>query len=281
MEPHVNQPGGPYRASLHPAVAGREHELRRLTDAVRRLVAATVEHVAPAAATDALAAEVEALAGRLEGHVPTPLPPRYLHPDDLPPDDRHAHDGSQFDYVVGLYNPVALPVRMEIVDGRAVGTAVFTTPYEGPPGCVHGGVLAACFDQVFVLASMADGTGGPTVHLELDFRRPTPLRRVVTFEAWVTAGGPADPRRGPRAPRGPGVRRGPGHLRGARSRRCGALARPVTPGQGQFTAVSTRFTMAAFGRMVPGAGSWLVTTEPATPSSQATRPETTTCSAAP
>jgi acyl-coenzyme A thioesterase PaaI-like protein len=149
------------------------------------LAAATVEHVAPAAETAALAADVEALAARLEALVPDPLPPRYIHPDRLPPGERHAHDGSQFDYVIGLYNPVALPVQMEIEDGRAVGRAVFTTPYEGPPGCVHGAVLAACFDQVFVLAAMASGTGGPTVQLVLDFRRPTPLRRPVTFEAWV------------------------------------------------------------------------------------------------
>jgi acyl-coenzyme A thioesterase PaaI-like protein len=185
MEPHLNQPGGPYRASIHPAAVGRERELRRLADAVRRLGAATVEHVASAADTEVLAIEVEALAARLEAHVPDPLPPRYIHPDRLPEGERHAHDGSQFDYVIGLYNPLALPVRMEVQDGRAVGRAVFTTPYEGPPGCVHGAVLAACFDQVFVLATMETGQGGPTVRLELDFRRPTPLRRPVTFEAWV------------------------------------------------------------------------------------------------
>ena len=185
MEPHLNQPGGPYRASVHPAGAGRERELRRLADAVRRLAAATVEHIAPGGETDALAAEVEALAARLEAHVPQPVPPRYIHPDLLPPDQRHPHDGSQFDYVIGLYNPLALPVQMSFEDGRAVGRALFTTPYEGPPGCVHGAVLAACFDQVFVLATMATGTGGPTVQLEMSFRRPTPLRRPVVFEAWV------------------------------------------------------------------------------------------------
>jgi acyl-coenzyme A thioesterase PaaI-like protein len=185
MDAHVNQPGGPFRASVHPAAVGRERELRRLTDAVRRLAAATVEHVAPADETADLAADVEALAARLEAHVPETVPPRYVHPDLLPPDDRHAHDGSQFDYVIGLYNPLALPVEMEVTADRAVGRATFTTPYEGPPGCVHGAVLAACFDQVFVLATTTIGTGGPTVRLEMDFLRPTPLRREVVFEAWV------------------------------------------------------------------------------------------------
>jgi acyl-coenzyme A thioesterase PaaI-like protein len=185
MDPHLNQPGGPFRESVHPAAVGRERELRRLTDAVRRLVAATVEHVAPPGETDALAADVEALAARLEARVPDRLPPRYVHPDLLPPGERHPHDGSQFDFVIGLYNPLALPVEMALEDGRAVGRAVFTTPYEGPPGCVHGAVLAACFDQVFVIAAMATGTGGPTAELNLRFRRPTPLRVPVTFEAWV------------------------------------------------------------------------------------------------
>lgn len=161
-------------------------ELRRLADAVRRLNELTCVHVADAAETASLAVAVEAVKARLAATVPVPLPARYLHPDLLDAEERHPHDGSLFDFVIGLYNPLALPVEMEWGDdGRALGRARFTRPYEGPPGCVHGAVIAACFDQVMVLAMMATGKGGPTVHLSYDFKRPTPLDRQVVFEAWA------------------------------------------------------------------------------------------------
>jgi acyl-coenzyme A thioesterase PaaI-like protein len=71
-------------------------------------------------------------------------------------------------------------------DPRAVATATFGTAYEGPPGCLHGAVIAAAFDQVLNIANLMSGAAGPTARLELRYRRPTPLHRSVRFEAWVT-----------------------------------------------------------------------------------------------
>ena len=180
---HINQEGGAFRASAHDAVAGRERELRSLADAVRRLTAAVVTNTAPAEETASLAEAVGELADRLEAHVPDSPPPRYSggeHPEDLEP-----HDVFPYDPVLGLYSPLALPVEMTYRDGRAIGEAYFTTPYEGPPGCVHGAVLAGVFDQVFNVANILGGTAGPTTHLSLRYRRPTPLHAPLVFEAWV------------------------------------------------------------------------------------------------
>jgi acyl-CoA thioesterase FadM len=74
---------------------------------------------------------------------------------------------------------------MEYIDNRAIGRAHFTTPYEGPPGCVHGAVLAGVFDQVFNVANILGATAGPTVSLELKYKKPTPLFEDLVFEAWV------------------------------------------------------------------------------------------------
>ena len=63
--------------------------------------------------------------------------------------------------------------------------ARFTTPYEGPPGCVHGAVIAGAFDQVFNIANLMSGTAGPTAELTLRYRNPTPLHREVVFEAQI------------------------------------------------------------------------------------------------
>lgn len=181
MAPHLNQPGGRFRASLHENVAGRERELRAMADAVRRLVRVVTSNTADAAATAAAAERIADLARDLEGLVPDVPPPRYggLGPPEEP------HDVFPYDPVLGLYNPLALPVEMEWRPPRAVGRARFDTPYEGPPGCVHGAVLAGAFDQVFNVANLLSGAAGPTATLQLDFHRPTPLGAELVFEAWV------------------------------------------------------------------------------------------------
>ena len=89
--------------------------------------------------------------------------------------------------MLGPYNPLALPIEMEWQPPRALGRARFDTPYEGPPGCVHGAVLAAAFDQVINVANILSGSAGPTASLTLDYKRPTPLGAPLEFEAWVEA----------------------------------------------------------------------------------------------
>lgn len=49
--------------------------------------------------------------------------------------------------LIGLANPIAPPLTLTVDDDRVVrGTAVFGTAYEGPPGHLHGGIVAAAFD---------------------------------------------------------------------------------------------------------------------------------------
>jgi hypothetical protein len=187
--PHLNQPGGRVRESLHPAARGRERELRALADSVRRLIEIAVTNVATAEWTAGAAADVDALADRLAAQVPAEPFPRYA---GKPAADRDPHDFFQFDCMLGLYNPIALPVEMEWQPPRAVGRARFGTPYEGPPGCVHGAILAGVFDQVFNVANLMGDVAGPTVELTLRYKKPTPLHAPLVFEAWVES---ADERR--------------------------------------------------------------------------------------
>ena len=54
---------------------------------------------------------------------------------------------------MGLMNPLAPPMRIwhDADDGEwgsVNGSVTFGEPYEGPPGHVHGGYLAAIFDEV-------------------------------------------------------------------------------------------------------------------------------------
>jgi acyl-coenzyme A thioesterase PaaI-like protein len=149
---------------------------------VRRLVVATVTNAAPADETRRIADDVHAIAARLEAHVADPPFPRFVAtPDDGTPMAYRM----PFDAVIGPYNPLALPVTVTVDNGVAVGRANFTTPYEGPPGCVQGGVIAATFDIVLSVANRAAEAAGPTVSLTMRYRRPTLLHRDLVVEAEV------------------------------------------------------------------------------------------------
>jgi acyl-coenzyme A thioesterase PaaI-like protein len=87
--------------------------------------------------------------------------------------------------ISGPYNPIAAPVAMSAEDGKAIGTARFGLAYEGPPGGVHGAVVAGVWDQVLAFAAMVNGTPGPTATLTTQFRAITPLHTELRFEAWV------------------------------------------------------------------------------------------------
>jgi acyl-coenzyme A thioesterase PaaI-like protein len=157
-------------------------ELRRLVDAVRLV---TDQVVRTAAAPDVLAraaAAVEEAAAILE-----PLTPAWQPSvPALPLGELEPHDYFPFSPMIGLYNPLAPPVKLE-VDGLDVrGRATITSAYEGPPGCVHGGVIAALFDELLGVANITSGVGAMTGTLTIKYRSPTPLYTPLDFAARTT-----------------------------------------------------------------------------------------------
>jgi acyl-coenzyme A thioesterase PaaI-like protein len=156
--------------------------LARLAAAVRALIAATVNLPDETAATDA-AEEVESLVARLTPRLADPPLSRYPAMDPPP---SGASDLMPFDLVLGRLNPIAPPITFTWEGGRSIGRVTFTRPYEGPPGCVHGGMIAAAFDQVLSVANVMAGTAGPTAELTIRYRKPTPLGVEVRFEGWQT-----------------------------------------------------------------------------------------------
>ncbi|MCB9564240.1 MAG: PaaI family thioesterase [Kofleriaceae bacterium] len=161
---------------------GDQHKdaLRRLASSLRSLVESSVALTAPLAELEALAADADALRARAAAHAGQRPFPAYAAPVDgdlatiLP-----------WGVISGPYNPIAAPVIMHIDDGKAYGTVTFGLPYEGPPGGVHGGVVAMVFDQILAFAAVAAGIPGHTRSLTTAYRRITPLHTELRFAAWV------------------------------------------------------------------------------------------------
>lgn len=157
-------------------------DVAALATQIRRVIAAAVSLDAPRDVITAATRAVAAIADGLEPHVPKPHPPRYPGGHAAA---RDAADFFPFDPVIGRLSPLAPPVVIEWHDPKAIGLVRFGVPYEGPPGCVHGAILAATFDQVFNVANLMRGVAGPTRRLEIRYRKPTPLLADLRFEGWV------------------------------------------------------------------------------------------------
>lgn len=98
---------------------------------------------------------------------------------DVDPERYAFFDHSPF---IGLANPLSPPIRFAYEPGRVTGRVVFGAAYEGPPGCVHGGYVAAAFDELLGAAQSLSGTQGMTARLTVNYRSPTPLGEELTME---------------------------------------------------------------------------------------------------
>ena len=98
-----------------------------------------------------------------------------------------AHDRAFFDWspLLGLSNPLAPPLHVSVEEDTIVARACFGLAYEGPPGCVHGGYVAAAFDEVLGLTQSLSGRVGMTGTLTVRYRKPTPLHTDLRFEGRV------------------------------------------------------------------------------------------------
>lgn len=87
--------------------------------------------------------------------------------------------------IIGLLNPVAPPISLWR-DGDVVrGSGRIPTGFNGPPGAVHGGFVAAVLDELLGMAAVVAGVGGFTGTLTVRYLRPTPIATDLQLEAQV------------------------------------------------------------------------------------------------
>jgi uncharacterized protein (TIGR00369 family) len=172
--------GGP----LSPEERGvRRDAVGDLGSALRDLVDAAVRTEVPLPELAEAAGLARELAARLRGET------RTLH--EIASVDDPETGERWYSPVYGPGNPVAPPlVVTAAADGRATGRVVLGKPHEGPPGLVHGGVVATLLDHVLARAVRAAGRGGLTATLTVTYRRPVQLgvALIATAEMGATDG---------------------------------------------------------------------------------------------
>ena len=153
----------------------------RLADAVRRLIEGVVDVDAAAAGHEALEPlvdAVEAVNARLASLPSLPSAGQRRM------SSMHTAEGSLSERspFVGRSNPVAAPLHLE-ADGDVVrGWAVYGQAYEGGVGDMHGGVVAAAFDDLLGCAQMVAPIAGRTGTLTVRFRSVSPIGARIDYE---------------------------------------------------------------------------------------------------
>jgi len=172
----------PYWSAQTAEATGAWAQKRRLATAMRAVIERLVTTDAPEDELRTAADALERYAARLEQH------PRRTTPVGFAESANAGDVAAFFDYspLIGRSNPLAPPLTLS-VDGKLVrGTAVFGSAYEGPPGHVHGGHVAAAFDELLGFAQSMGGNPGMTGTLTIRYRKPTPLHREIRMEGELT-----------------------------------------------------------------------------------------------
>jgi acyl-coenzyme A thioesterase PaaI-like protein len=152
---------------------------RRLADATRVVVERLVASAAPVDLLTNAAERMESFGDLLGGYPYGRTYKGYAEPANAPrPQEFFDHSP-----LSGKANPLAPPMRLEVVDDVVHGRVRFGAAYEGPPGCVHGGFVAAVFDEILGMANSLSGEPGMTGTLSVKYRKPTPLRVELRLEA--------------------------------------------------------------------------------------------------
>lgn len=87
--------------------------------------------------------------------------------------------------ISGYFNPIAPDLRIWQEQDRVYAEGSFGKIHEGPPDCVHGGIISAVYDQVLAFAALANELPSMTASLTVKYRKPTPLLKPIRFSTWL------------------------------------------------------------------------------------------------
>ncbi|MFB4316894.1 PaaI family thioesterase [Actinomadura sp. 21ATH] len=159
-----------------------------LAGSVRELMDAVIRTQVDDATIERARAEIDAVTARLrERQTDGPFGIRF---------NRSGRSWSWGNAVIGLRNAIAPPLVIEHTPAGARAEFELGAAYEGPPGNVHGGVLAMILDHLMGETASQGGRPTATGTLTLRYLRGTPLGplraegrvdRVDGLKSYVTA----------------------------------------------------------------------------------------------
>jgi acyl-coenzyme A thioesterase PaaI-like protein len=85
----------------------------------------------------------------------------------------------------GRFHPCSIGYELRREgDSSVTATAIVDPMFQGPPGRVHGGVIALIVDEVMASVNRVVGQRAFTANLSLNLRAPAPTGATLVFRAW-------------------------------------------------------------------------------------------------
>ena len=103
--------------------------------------------------------------------------------DDFTYTDNDLRQSMPYSPVTGKKNPVAPAIHLWAEGEKVRGSVNFSATFAGPPGGVHGGIIAAVFDELLAMVNLVNQVVGYTGTLNIRYQSLTPLHTDVTLYA--------------------------------------------------------------------------------------------------
>ena len=175
---HTNNPFA--SEEITPAFNDEWVAKRRVADAIKQLTEVLVTSSPGIEKMHAIAEKLEDTAAEFGGS------PRIYGRKDWAETGDHGSYGQishELNPLAGWSNPIAPPINSWIEGDQAHATCQCGWAYEGPPGSVHGGFVAAIFDQFLGMAQMISDQPGMTAYLHVNYHNRTPLNTELKLQA--------------------------------------------------------------------------------------------------
>ncbi|MFC5864954.1 PaaI family thioesterase [Acidicapsa dinghuensis] len=96
------------------------------------------------------------------------------------------HGAQNHCFGCGTGNPVGLHLTFSVApDGAVLCDAIVSSNYEGPPGCLHGGIIATLLDEAMSKANRAGGVTAMTRQMQIEYLRPVPSESPIRITGRV------------------------------------------------------------------------------------------------
>jgi hypothetical protein len=164
---------------ITPAINDEWVAKRRVADAIKQLTETLVTSSPGIDEMHAMAEKLESAAADFSST------PRIFGRRSWAESGEHGNYGQvshELNPLVGLANPLAPPLHGWIKGDRAYGRCRCGWAYEGPPGSVHGGFVAAIFDQFLGMAQELSTQPGMTAYLHVNYHQRTPLNTELRLK---------------------------------------------------------------------------------------------------
>lgn len=170
-----------YFEEITPAFNDEWQAKRRMADAISQLTEALVTSSPSIEKMEQFAGQLEHTASEIEKS------PRIFGRYDWTSSGEHGSHGQishELNPIAGWSNPLAPPLNSWVEGDICHATCTCGWAYEGPPGSLHGGYVAALFDQFLGMVQLLADHPGMTAYLHVNYHERTPLNTELRLKGW-------------------------------------------------------------------------------------------------